>query len=152
MSPAKLPDGIGKTVSLAKLPGWIGKALKHPMAAAVALSLGVKIGRESTRLRDGEISRDEFKKRTSVHMGSVSGTVAGASIGALLGRIWPGAGSVVGAFAGGMLGEMLGEQAGKSVVQVVGRGWRDAEPKVETPKLDVEPIEPHEREPTRRDL
>ena len=138
---------------LAKLPDLIGKALKHPMAAAVALSLGVKLGRESTRLRDGEIDRDEFKKRTSVHMGAVTGTVAGASIGALLGRVWPGGGSVIGAFAGGMLGEMFGEQAGKSVVQAVGRGWRDAEPEKEpATKLDVEPIEPHETEPTRRDL
>ncbi|MEM7678202.1 MAG: hypothetical protein AAF449_19595 [Myxococcota bacterium] len=135
-----------------KLPDWIDRGLKHPMTTATALSLGIKLGQESSRLKSGEINRTEFRRRAGTHIGTVSGTLVGASIGLLLGRRWPGVGNILGAFTGGMLGEVWGERASRAAVE---RFVREPENSKSSSKLTtgtVEPIEDHKTELTRRNL
>ena len=136
---------------MTKIPDWIRRGLRHPMAAAAAMSLGIKLGQESTRLSSGDISREEFRKRAGQHVGSVTGTVAGAGAGAIIGRLWPGGGAVVGAFLGGMLGEIGGERLGRATVDRLDRFWRKPEPP-EDDRIDVEPVSDDDAERTRRDL
>ena len=124
------------------------------MAAAAALSLGIKIGQESTLLRSGDINRDEFRKRTGRHVGAVTGTLAGAGIGTVIGRLWPGGGTVIGAFMGGMLGEMWGERVGRLAVDRF--SWRktETEPTAspDNDETDIEPVTESDPGPPRRDL
>ncbi|MEO1232640.1 MAG: hypothetical protein AAFZ18_27470, partial [Myxococcota bacterium] len=69
-------------VALRGLPPWLAKALKHPMASAAALTLGIRMGQELYRLRAGELSREDFEKRFGQHLGALVGTLSGASAGA----------------------------------------------------------------------
>ena len=142
---------MNKTASaLIKLPGWIDKSLRHPMAAAAAISMGIKLSQESTKLRTGEIDRKEFRKRASAHIGAITGTVVGMALGAAVGRFSPGAGRVMGAFLGGLVGEGLGRDA----IDRVGHIWSDEEESVEESNPDdaVEPAEGHDPELSGREL
>lgn len=97
---------------MAGLPGWIGDGLRHPLAAAAAMSLGLRLGHEVYRYGDGEIDPEELKKKTGQHLGAVTGTLIGAAAGALV----PGSARAVSAFAGALLGELLGEHLGRQMV------------------------------------
>lgn len=134
-----------------RIPEWIRKGLNHPMAAAAAMSLGIKLGQESTRLSSGDISREEFRKRAGQHVGAVTGTMAGAGAGVIIGRLWPGGGALIGAFLGGMLGEMGGERLGRATVDRLEGFWRKPEPP-EDDHVDVDPVDSTKTEPPRRDL
>ncbi|MEL7367285.1 MAG: hypothetical protein AAFN74_00090 [Myxococcota bacterium] len=135
-----------------KLPDWIDRGLKHPMAAATALSLGIKLGQESSKLKSGEINRAEFRRRAGTHVGAVSGTMVGASIGTLLGRVWPGGGHVLGAFMGGMLGEVWGERAGRAAVERLVREPAKDKSTSKDSSHAVEPVEDSKAELNRRNL
>lgn len=133
--------------SAPKPPDWVDRGLKSHLAAAAALSLGVKLGQESRRLWSGEIDRHEFRRRTSFHVGTVCGTMTGAGIGAVIGRLWPGPGRVVGAFVGGMMGEIFGERIGRATVD---RVWKAGAPAAT--EVPVEPIDDSPPERSRREL
>ena len=136
--------------TLVKLPGWIDRGLRHPMAAAAAISMGIKLGQESTKLRTGEISREEFRKRASAHMGAITGSLAGMGLGVAFGRFWPGAGRIMGAFLGGL----VGEQVGRDAVDRFGKRWSEPSRDEDLQDSEVEPVEPqdHDHELARRDL
>ncbi len=123
-----------------KLPDWLERGLTHPVAVAGVLSLGIKLGQESTRLRAGEISKEEFRKRAGRHLGAVTGTMSGAGVGSLLGRLWPGPGTLVGIFVGSMLGEMWGEKVGRNAVERFAHAWasaaKDSDPTTENDGSD----------------
>ena len=140
---------------MAKLPDWLERSLKSPMAAAAALSLGVKLGQETARLGRGEIDRNEFRRRAGLHVGAVTGTVTGAGVGALLGRLWPGgAGTIIGVFMGGVVGEVWGEKVGRTAVDRLGHLWtpKTTEPGPQPDTVPVEPIEDGSPDPIKRDL
>lgn len=102
------------TIGLVRaLPPWLMKGLKHPVASAAAMTLGIRLGQEIYRLRTGELSRKEFEKRAGQHMGALAGTLCGASLGWSLGRALPGFGAIVGAFGGGLIGHIGGEHFGR---------------------------------------
>jgi hypothetical protein len=101
------------TTKLPKLPDWIADKLKSPVAAAAALTIGIRFGQEAYRLQMGEISQEEFMRRLSVHMGAASGTIGGAAIGSLAGIWFPGIGRLAGAFCGGMVGQLAGQHLGR---------------------------------------
>lgn len=110
-----------------RLPPWLDRALKSPLAAAAALTLGVKIGHEVSRLRAEDINPREFKQNMGGHIGAVTGTTVGLGVGWLVGRLVPGAGNLIGAFAGGLLGEMLGERLGRKGIERLHRASDQAE-------------------------
>lgn len=91
--------------------------MKNPVTAAAALTLGVKVGHEVSRLQAEDIGTEEFKQKVGGHVGSVSGTALGLAAGWFIGRLIPGMGNVLGAFAGGLFGEMLGEQLGRRSIE-----------------------------------
>lgn len=98
---------------LPPLPDWLVDKLKSPMAVAAAMAVGIKFGQEAYQWQQGEIDDDEFKRRLSVHLGSLSGTVGGAAIGSLAGIWFPGVGRLAGAFCGGMMGQLAGQHLGR---------------------------------------
>ena len=100
-----------------QIPPWLDRVMKNPLAAAAALTLGVKMGQEVSRLRAQDISPEQFKEKMGGHIGSVSGTMVGLVTGWFIGRLVPGFGNVVGAFTGGLLGEIIGEQLGREGVE-----------------------------------
>ena len=125
------------------------------MAAAAALSLGIKLGQESGRLKSGEIDSREFKKRTGSHVGMVGGTLTGAAVGTVIGRLWPVGGTILGAFMGGMVGQMWGEQAGRAAAERLDNAWqtKPSSPPKPKPDPEVHPVESDSVSPARnRDL
>lgn len=106
-----------------RIPPWLDKSLNSPLAAAAALSFGVKLGKDGSSLRDGSISSEEFRKRLASNIGSVTGTGVGGVLGYAVGRLVPG-GSLIGAFTGGFLGEMGGEVLGQHVAFKIEPWWR----------------------------
>ncbi len=91
-----------------RIPPEVIRRLNSPVAAAAALTLGLKVGQELYRVASGEISLAQFKKRTGMHVGTVTGTMAGAVAGTLAGRWVPGVGTLLGAFTGGLAGQFAG--------------------------------------------
>ena len=91
------------------LPPWLIDRLSSPVATAAALTLGLKVGQEASKLKSGEISPEEFKRRAGSHVGTITGTMAGALAGSVIGRWLPGFGTLAGAFGGGLMGQMVGE-------------------------------------------
>lgn len=98
------------TAPLIKIPQELLRRLQSPVAAAAALTLGLRVGQELYRVASGEISLEQFKKRTGLHVGTVTGTVGGAVAGAVAGRWLPGIGTLLGAFSGGLVGQFAGAQ------------------------------------------
>jgi phage tail tape-measure protein len=98
---------------LPPIPPWLVERLKSPMATAAALALGVKVGQETYRVASGDISVEEFKKRASLHFGTLTGSLVGAVAGAAVGRLVPGVGALMGAFGGGMVGQLAGQHASR---------------------------------------
>lgn len=96
---------------LIRIPPELIRRLSSPVATAAALTLGLRVGQELYRVASGEISLEQFKKRTGLHVGTVTGTMGGAVAGALAGRWLPGIGTVLGAFTGGLVGQFAGAQA-----------------------------------------
>ncbi|MEL6188736.1 MAG: hypothetical protein AAFU79_29300 [Myxococcota bacterium] len=115
-------------VALRGLPPWLAKALKHPMASAAALTLGIRMGQELYRLRAGELSREDFEKRFGQHLGALVGTLSGAAAGYTLGQAFPGFGAIVGAFAGGLIGHVGGEHLGRASAVRVAQAFVPHEP------------------------
>lgn len=107
--------------ALRALPPWLAKALKHPMASAAAMTLGIRMGQELYRLRAGELSREDFEKRFGQHLGALVGTLGGAAAGYTLGQALPGFGAILGAFTGGLVGHMGGEHLGRASAVRVAR-------------------------------
>ena len=108
----------------AALPPWLSRALRHPVASAAAMTLGIRIGQELSRLRRGEIDREEFEKRAAQHLGALGGTLTGAGLGWSLGRAVPGLGAILGAFSGGLVGHLGGERMGRAGAERVSRSKR----------------------------
>jgi hypothetical protein len=100
-------------VSAPKLPDWIGAGLKHPLAAAAAMTLGLRLGHEVYLFGADELDPDELKKRTGQHLGAVGGTLLGAAAGALV----PGSARAISCFAGALIGEIVGEHFGRTSAQ-----------------------------------
>lgn len=98
-----------------RVPDWISEGLRHPLAVAAAMTLGLRLGHEVYRYGDGDIDPEELKKKAGEHLGAVTGTLLGAAAGALV----PGSARAVSAFAGALLGELAGEHLGRKVVT----GW-----------------------------
>lgn len=94
-----------------RLPDRIVDRLKHPLVAAAAVQLGVKVAQEVYKLRCGEMSVEQFKQRLGRHVGALAGTATGAVAGAWMGSVMPGVGTILGAFGGGLAGDLLGEYA-----------------------------------------
>lgn len=109
----------------ARLPPWLDRAFKNPITAAAALTLGVKMGHEVSRLRAEDIDTRQFKQEMGKHIGAVSGTTIGLAAGWFVGRLLPGVGNIVGAFAGGLLGELLGEKVGRQSIERLQRSSKD---------------------------
>ncbi len=148
MAPPPLPG---------KIPEWVQRALRHPVAAAAAMTLGIRFGQEIYKLRIGELTPEEFEKRTGQHLGALGGTAVGLILGSAAGKALPGFGTVVGSFMGGMLGHMGGEHLGRAGA---GRLGQAVAPKGETSE-EASPIDASEDEsedallsvcPIRRDL
>lgn len=91
-----------------RIPPEVVRRLSSPVAAAAALGLGLRLGQELYRVASGEISIAQFKKRTGMHVGTVTGTMAGAVAGTVAGRWVPGVGTLLGAFTGGLVGQFTG--------------------------------------------
>jgi phage tail tape-measure protein len=85
------------------------------------MTLGIRIGQELSRLRRGEIDREEFEKRAAQHLGALGGTLTGAGLGWSLGRAVPGLGAILGAFSGGLVGHLGGERMGRAGAERVSR-------------------------------
>lgn len=97
------------------LPPWVGRALRHPMASAAAMTLGIRAGQELYKLRNGELSREDFIKRFGQHTGALAGTLSGAAAGYAIGKALPGGvGAILGGFGGGLIGHVSGEHLGRS--------------------------------------
>ena len=58
------PPGGGAT--LGRVPDWLKGGLKHPMAAAAAMTLGIRFGQDAYKLRSGEMGAEEFKRRAFI--------------------------------------------------------------------------------------
>lgn len=101
------------------LPPWLTETLNSPVAAAAALTLGVKVGQEAYKLQTGEIDPEQFKRLAGRHVGAVTGTMTGAMFGSFVGKLIPNVGRIVGAFGGGVAGQMVGEFLGRQVAERV---------------------------------
>jgi phage tail tape-measure protein len=108
-----------------KLPGRIIRRLgRHPVLVVSMASLGVRMGRDAWRVKEGEIDSSEWRARAGSHVGSISGGLAGAAAGAVAFSAIPGIGPIVGGFAGGLLGEMGGTKLGRRIVERTESGLR----------------------------
>ncbi len=115
------------------MPPWLVPILRHPVATAGAVTLGVRVGQEVYRLRLGEISPEEFEKRAGQHIGALLGAIGGASLGWSLGRGLPGIGHLAGAFAGGLVGQVGGEHVGRAGAARFARSVRSGGPSARPP-------------------
>lgn len=129
------------------LPPWLIDRLSSPVATAAALTLGLKVGQEASKLKSGEISPEEFKRRAGTHVGTITGTMAGALAGSVVGRWLPGLGTLAGAFGGGLMGQLIGEnltRKGADRLEPMVRRGDEGEPEAASAALEegAEPLEP----------